>query len=232
MSYEAIKEQGALQTNPRVAFSDKLDAFRPALDFLYIPNNPSGRIKFREKWPEIAAYLFEDELIKFDNEGTKDFDRRAVLEEAAEERRARIRRILGEFEGLSVDSSFLNLEYIGKVIDEIGVMIATYLYADNVIERVRPGLLATLKKPVASAQPPKQEPAQTISEPQLTPEEKTILSNARSNDTALENAAPIMPSAPIEPALPPVSAPETSKTIWSKGMLKSAFNVISTLKLA
>ena len=144
MSEEENTEEGEKPAaNSMAAFSDKLTDVGDALDLLYITKNVSGRLKFREKWPEVADYLFGPELIKYDTEGVEDKEHRAQLEEEANDRRIALKATIAEIVDKSVDAGSLLFDYVGEVIDTYGVYISTYLYAEDVVERVRPGLLAT-----------------------------------------------------------------------------------------
>lgn len=168
------------------AFSDKKDDLHVALDTLYIYGNASGRNKFREKWPDVADYIFGDVLIQFDQDGVGDFDLRKSLEEEADSRRFFLKETIGELEEKSVDSAILQDEYVGKVIDAFGPQISCFLYSDTVIARVRPSLSL-----------PNHE------DEGVTPDEKT----------ALTGAAPLaheghegLEEAPIGAPLPPPDA--------------------------
>ncbi len=135
-------EEEVPQSNSMAAFSDRMGDLSDALDILYIPNNASGRNKFREQWADIADYIFGAELIQYDNEGCTDREHRKELEEAAIDKRLLLKATLQEIVDKSVDSGVLQMEYVGKVVDEFGACVCQCLYAENIIERVRPGLLA------------------------------------------------------------------------------------------
>lgn len=129
------------QSNSMAAFSDKMEDLGEALDVLYIPRNASGRNKFRGVWPDIALYLFGEKLIEYDDKGGVDHDHRRELEETACDKRLLLKSVLKEIVNKSVDAGMLDMEYVGKVIDEFGSCVSKFLYAENIIERVRPGLL-------------------------------------------------------------------------------------------
>ncbi len=133
------------KSNSMAAFSPQMTDFAEALDVLYIRNNASGRNKFKEKWPDAAQYLFGAQLIQYDYEGPKDLDHRKQLEEEASERRLALREILVELVDKSVDAGALQFEYVGEVIDKVGPLLSTFFYAEDVIERVRPGVLAKVR---------------------------------------------------------------------------------------
>lgn len=181
------------QADSMAAFSNQLSNITDALDLLYIPYNASGRNKFRDKHPEIAQYIFGAQLIEYDNEGVKDRDHRVQLEEEADERRIGLKVTISEIVDKSVDSGSLQFEYVGEIIDKYGAAVSQFLYADNIIERVRPSLLAALedkklesKEEVEGAEPPPPPSSSTEStviqekqeDQQLSEEETTILSNA------------------------------------------------------
>lgn len=151
MAEEAKKKDNeqAPQTNSMAAFSAKMKDLEEALSLLYITKNPSGRLKFKEKWPEVADHLFGSELIKYDTEGVEDRKHRTKLEEEANDRRIDLKQTIAEIVDSSVKSGSLQFDYVGGVIDLYGPVISTYLYAEDVIERVRPGVLAAHKEKTA-----------------------------------------------------------------------------------
>lgn len=142
MSDASEKALSAPTTDSMAAFSGQLDELTDALGLLYIRNNASGRNKFRSKWPEVALFLFEEQLIKYDNEGTQDREHRSELEFSAGERRIQIKQTIVDIIEKSVDKGSLMFDFVGEVIDLYGAGISRFLYAEDVIERVRPGLLA------------------------------------------------------------------------------------------
>lgn len=133
-----------VSTPSRAAFSDKLEDLGEALSILYILRNRSGRNNFRKKWPLIAEYLFGEELITFDENGVS-FDELSLmgeLEKKADEKWAALKHVISELPERSVSAGALQFDFVGQVIDQFGATIATFLFAENIIERVRPGLLA------------------------------------------------------------------------------------------
>lgn len=128
------------------AFSESLKSLSESLDLLYIRNNASARHKFCEEWPDVSRYLFGEELITYDIEGVMLEKRkhRAELEEQADFRRIDLKKTLREIVKKSVDSGALQSEYVSSVIDKYGAALARRLYAEDIIERVRPGALALL----------------------------------------------------------------------------------------
>lgn len=179
------------------AFSDQREGLADALDTLYIFGNASGRNKFREKWPDVATYIFGDVLIGYDDQGTEDLERRKALEEEAEERRVFLRTTIVDMVEKSVDSGVLQFDYVGKIVDAFGGKISKSLYSESVIERVRPGVLSSSEpspeiqsEPLVEQQPrpdeglpppeaPAEEASQSPEQPESTPkppqEESTAL---------------------------------------------------------
>ncbi len=182
-------------TDSMAAFSNQLDNLKDALDLLYISYNASGRNKFRDKLPSIAQYIFGDELIKYDNEGVADPDHRIKLENDADDRRIALKITISEIVEKSVDSGSLMFDYVGQVIDEYGAEVSQFLYADDIIERVRPNLLSSIEdNPVIEVEEnapaePSNQPDVIASEPEeqkLSEEETSILSNPPENEVEPE----------------------------------------------
>lgn len=143
-----VLENDLQRASSKAAFSSSLDDLTAALSLLFIRNNASGRNKFREKWPQVALYLFGEDLIRYDNEGATEFEHRehrTKLEEEAGLRRIDLKRTIAELEEKSVKSGALEFEYVGSVIDKYGAEISVLLYAENIVERVRPGLVSKKK---------------------------------------------------------------------------------------
>ena len=134
-------------SNSMAAFSNKLNDLSESLDLLYIINNASGRHKFREKWPDVAEYMFDEQLTAYDVDGfnTEQREHRAKLEEEADMRRIELKTTISELVEKSVESGSLQFDYVGSVIDKYGAVIAQYLYEKNIIERVRPGSLDVIE---------------------------------------------------------------------------------------
>ncbi len=127
------------------AFSKQLNHLIESIDLLYIKNNASGRKIFRNKWPEVAEYLFGVELTNYDMCGVKnDEDRahRSKMEDEADIRRIELKQTINEIVEKSVDSGVLQFEYVGFIIDKYGVSLSKFLYEESVIKRVRPELLS------------------------------------------------------------------------------------------
>ncbi len=147
----------ATMSNAMAAFSSQLNHLVQSIDVLYIKNNAGGRRIFRDKWPEVAEYLFGIELTKFDTEGVnsdEDRRRRSELEDEADMRRIDLKKTMSEFIDKSVDAGSLQFEYVGSVIDKYGASLSKFLYEEGIIERVRPGALekASAAREAAQAQ--------------------------------------------------------------------------------
>lgn len=146
MSDAPAEEIDAPTINSMAAFSNQLQELTDSLNLLYIRDNASGRNKFRHKWPDVALFIFGEQLIVFDNDGvtnSEDRERRRELEAEAGERRVQIKQTISEIVDKSVDQGSLLFDYVGGVIDIYGTGISRFLYAEDVIERVRPGLIAS-----------------------------------------------------------------------------------------
>lgn len=141
---EIVKPKHSNDETDRRAYGEKLEEFREALTLLYIKRNQSGRLKFAEKWPVAAQYIFGPDLIEIDTRGPtlEEYKIRETLEEGAEDRRIQVKRMLAELKEKSVISGVLQFDYVGKVVGEYGGAFSRILFADYVIERVSPGLLA------------------------------------------------------------------------------------------
>ena len=126
-------------------FSEELQNISDNLDLLYIRSNASGRNKFRDKWPKVAEYIFGEQLITYDNEGTQDHDLRIQLEADAGERRISLKQTIAELKEKSIDEGSLQADYVGNVIDLYGPYIASLLYLDNIVDRVRAGSLEKIE---------------------------------------------------------------------------------------
>jgi len=167
--------------NSMAAFSPEMNELEDALSLLYIRKNASGRNKFREKWPDVALYLFGETLIKYDYEGTQDWDHRSKLEEEAGQRRVLLKETIVEIIDKSVDSGVLQFDYVSTVINQFGIGLSKSLYAEDVIERVRPGHSSPVQNEEdtpdqGDVDPPA--PSQPKAEDEkLSAEEKSILSN-------------------------------------------------------
>ena len=136
-------------SNSMAAFSKQIEQLTESLDILYIKNNAGGRKIFRDKWPEVAGYVFGSELTAYDMDGVSDDDERAhrcEMEDEADMRRIDLKQTMSELVEKSVDAGSLQFEYVGSVVDKYGPLLSQFLYEENVIERVRPGILVEAKK--------------------------------------------------------------------------------------
>lgn len=118
--------------------SERHAAFCDALESLYIKGNQSGRLHFAQKWPQAARHVFGAELMGFDKTGTQDKDRRAALEEEAEERRVKLAEIVTTLEKRCVVEGVLDLEYVRDVALKFGREMAGDLFAPRLIDRIFP----------------------------------------------------------------------------------------------
>ena len=121
-----------------VLMSERFDAFKEALEVLYILANQSGRIQFAQSWPETAQYVFGEQLLAFDREGTKDMEQRAEFEAKAEDRRILLLEKLDGIEEKSVLDGALQIEYVQAMIHDLGRDIALHVYSPAIVERFMP----------------------------------------------------------------------------------------------
>lgn len=200
------KEDAKREAAAMAAFGSHLDDIAEALDVLYIPNNASGRLKFRDKWDFLAGYILGEELMDYDINGVKDHDRRKVLEEEANGRRLKLKATLQEMVVKSVDSGQLQFDYVGRVIDEYGPKLSEMLYAENVIERVRPGILKTMRdaekeaKKKSAEQKPDKDSKDVADDQTLSNDEATLLQSKepeeRFDESDYSDVKPIVTEAP------------------------------------
>jgi len=132
---DAMNARQAQNVDDNRLVSEDYEEFHRALDILYLQGNLSGRLNFLERWPHVARYLFGDELIGFDHDGTKDVERRAALEIEAETRRLSLLDIVETFQARSVEKSVLQTEYVQKTVESLGRDLALLLYAPKIVDR-------------------------------------------------------------------------------------------------
>ncbi|MCB1532848.1 MAG: hypothetical protein KDJ35_08260 [Alphaproteobacteria bacterium] len=107
-----------------------------AVELLYIKGNMSARIKFFQDWPAPGRYILGEELIGFDTDGTDDFERKAALEEEAEERRYEFYDELKTLSEKSIQNGVLNLEYVSGLMQRWGREISELVFTPRHVERV------------------------------------------------------------------------------------------------
>ena len=131
---------GMIQDDNNELTCEAYEEFRNALEILYIRGNLGGRLNFLEAWPVAAQRIFGDELIAQDRDGTTDRERRGVLEEEAEERRLALLEHASDVHEKSVDRGSLLVEYVEKVVKELGRDLALLVYSEKVVNRFIPVL--------------------------------------------------------------------------------------------
>ena len=115
--------------------SDRFDEFREALEILYVIANLSGRNQFSKAWPEVAEYIFGEELMRYDYEGTSDKERRAELEIQAEERRLALLEFMDALEDNSVKEGALQIDYVRGEIEKYGRDLSLLIYGRQIVDR-------------------------------------------------------------------------------------------------
>jgi len=116
--------------------AEGFEDFKTALDNLYIKNNMSGRLRFLNAYPPAATYILGAELIACDTEGTDDKERRAALEEEAEQRHIELLEMAETFEKSSVNNGALNLEYVEPLVQKLGRDLALLYYTPKIVDRI------------------------------------------------------------------------------------------------
>ncbi len=194
--------------------SEHYESFTEALELLYIPDNLGGRLKFLQQWPHAAHFIFGEELIGFDVNGTKDKQRRAALEDSAEERRFQLLEYATDVENKSVRGGALEKSYIQQTVEAIGRDLATCIYNPRVIDKVMPQAA-----PVATQAPAM--PKQTQPPAPVLQVHAAVLENPAQNDPPQSPPPPAAPQeephevvpdmAVVKPDLPPPAAPAKPK---------------------
>lgn len=126
--------------------SERYDDVLEALELLYIQGNISARIRFSQDWPILAKHILGDELIAYDTDGADDLDRRAALEEEAEQRRFEFLETVQSIEEESAQNGVLNLEYVEGLVKGWGRDLASLIYAERIVSK----FLGASPKPVAA----------------------------------------------------------------------------------
>ncbi|NCT40236.1 MAG: hypothetical protein GW778_01045 [Alphaproteobacteria bacterium] len=185
--------------------SEHYEGFLDALDLLYIKSNLSGRLKFYESWPFVARYLFGDELIGFDHDGTIDIERRRVLEEEAEVKRLALLELVQTVEAKSVEKSVLQIEYVEALVKKLGREMALLIYAPKIVDRYLPA--STEQDETVDDNPddfavPKPRPSDIPDEFASAPPLKPIVPDIDDDMDAVQPISVDQPQ-PEEPASPP-----------------------------
>lgn len=185
--------------------SDRLKAFQDALETFYIHKNISGRLKFAQEWPDAATYILGDQLLRFDQEGTRDKDLRERLEGEAEDRRYVLLEIVETIEDKSAERGTLKTEYVQQIVKGLGRGTALLLYSQKIVDRFLPES-AGMAHPAAAPPPKKSVPvsADIIDIPDsLLPEEEKTKSRAPPSSSMDDLDLEEKPAAPAVPAAQP-----------------------------
>lgn len=198
-----------LQPTPeKKLVSDRYPELLDAVQTLYIKGNMGGRVNFIKSWPAVAGHILGAELIAFDTEGTDDFERRAVLEEEAEDRRHAFAELLKTLEAKSVDKGALQLEYVEGLITGWGRDIAELVYADRLVDRF---LGPAPKREVVEEAPVEQpvpSPVQEVAPVHVDADSVKPIS-VEPDVKPIEITPPSVPEQPAEvPSVPETPSPE------------------------
>lgn len=151
------------QTDNRLT-ADKFEALLDALETLYIKNNISGRLQFAKQWPDAAIFLFGDELVRYDREGTSERERRQELEEQADDKRLSLIEILNTLEEKSVVKGALDIPYVQALIKELGRKMALLVYSRRIVDRIMPPPAEEMIKVDPAKDVKNQKPLEALSE--------------------------------------------------------------------
>lgn len=211
--------------------SERIKAFEEALELLYIKGNLGGRIKFFQEWSAPALYMFGEELITMDRVGTKDRQRRAALENEAEDRRINLLETVTSLEEKSAERGVMNLDYIRNTINHYGRVTSLLMYATKVVDKILPPA-AGEQEEVIPQRMPESSANYEISENEITigairqhplmkepdfeaePEEESA---PQANIDHMDDIVPISvgqqaPTAPSIPIPPPIPEPLPEET--------------------
>lgn len=133
----------ASSSNNNPLFSEHYKDVLEALELLYIRGNMSARVRFMQERPVLARYIMSEELMEFDTNGASDVERRALLEERAEERRFALVQTLQALEQNSLEDGVLQISYVKNLVESWGREMACLIYAPNVVDKalgVKPSL--------------------------------------------------------------------------------------------
>ena len=175
--------------------SEKLDAFKEALEVLYLIANRSGRVHFAKNWPVAAGYLMGDVLLEYDREGAPSREECAELESAAEDRRIALLDILDTLEDKSVEEGALQTEYVQTLIEKFGRDMALLIYAPKIVDRFAP--------------PPPGESAQALQDPPPPPAPEPPIEEPPVEDLPVEPPPLADPLEDVKPIDTPPPKPDT-----------------------
>ena len=157
--------------------SPQYDELKEALEVLYIIANLSGRIHFAKSWESVAGYIFGDELMQYDQQGAEDRERRAELEQSAEQRRIDFLEVMDTLEDKSADKGALQIEYVQSLVQKYGRDVSLLLYSQKIVDRFAP--------PPAAPSPPPAEDATAV--------EELAKQSDQQEPTPVKETAPVQP---------------------------------------
>ncbi len=140
------------QVTEKKLTSERYPELLEAIELLYIKNNMSARIRLIQEWPDVARRILGDELIRYDMDGADDLDRRAVLEDEAEERRLALYETVKNLEDESVKKGVLQLDYVEGLVKEMGREFSSFLYAPHIVDKFL-GAAPKVETPEPEAKP-------------------------------------------------------------------------------
>ena len=139
-------------------FTEHWRDFVDAVECLYIQDNLSGRLKFREEWAYAAHLVLGSDLLQHDQEGTLEKEERVEQEEVAELRRMALVEIFETLEQDTIEDGDVKVSYVRDLIERLGRGIVEYIYKPAILEKIdpsdAPSSPAVANKKEESAPPP------------------------------------------------------------------------------
>jgi len=121
---------------PNVLLTEDYPELMLDLEVLYIPDNMSGRLKFRERWPIIAERIFDKNLIARDVEGLDLSDSETTtLEDQAEQARTELYDMIDNLEERCLNYGVLKANTTRNIIEDVGQDVTKLIFVPEVIEK-------------------------------------------------------------------------------------------------
>lgn len=119
-------------------FSEELEKFVDALERLYIFDNLSGRLQFREKWPQVATYLFSADLLHIDEVGSTDKAFKQKLEQEADTNRIALLSTIEEMKEQHNNEGALDAATTREFIVKLGRQNSMHIFHEEIVNRFAP----------------------------------------------------------------------------------------------
>ena len=135
MNEHTQQPDGSEHSQENQLLAENFDEYKEALEVLYVIANQSGRILFAKNWPETAAVILGEELIRFDTDGADDLERRAALEGEGDQHRVEMLGVLHNVEDRCVVEGVLQLEYVQGLVTGWGRDISLNVFSSSIVDR-------------------------------------------------------------------------------------------------